>query len=323
MNGEGGEVSVPQEVNLSVPKSPEIQKPGLDAILIFGQGPVVEKETRQKASEVAEHGVMEDINLWSKTLAEAASVLYNKGQTREIIIMGGKTGGAESVSEAELIAKVIESYGVPLSAIKIENRSTNTLENLVNVLNTYLDNGRQYKNLGFLSANYHIPRIRMLMSMFNIPYKTAFSAEEVMRYTAREGEDWDNQKLTEIERKLDMNEAAKNDTYYSNQLGAEKKNVLRRGLEEDFFSRALVEAPEYWLGYLGKIENQERVMKILAKQDSEMLKEFGIVLSEPYVKIKGGLNAIKRKVPPLDEWIGQRWSQDTEAKIDNLTTNNN
>lgn len=309
-------------VSAETPKTAEVEKTSLDVILVFGQGPVIEKETKQKVSEVAETGAAEDVNLWSKEMAKAACELYKRGQTREIIVMGGKTGGEGYQSEADLIAKEMEALGVPKNAIKKEDRSTNTLENIVNVLNTYLDKDRDMKKLGVLAANYHVPRIRMLMNLFDIPYKTAFSAEEVARYKARLGENWDNQELTELERRLDMNEAAKKDSYYSAKLGTEKKNISRRGTEEDFFDRALVEVPEYWIGYLGRLENTQRMRSILAKQDQEMLaQKFDIRLSDSDEVLKTKLLSIKRIVPPIGEWIGQNWSEETGNKIANLATN--
>src|SRR3990167_1430648 len=247
------------------PKTAEIQKTSLDAILVFGQGPVIEKDTRLKAGETPKGKGSEDINFWGKTLAEAAAQLYKRGQTREIIIMGGRTGGAVYDSEADLIAQALVAHGVPAHAIKKEDMSTNTLENLVNVLNEQLDKQPRYNNLGILTANYHLPRTQMLMELFDIPYKSAFSAEEVLRYVARERENWDNDKLLEIERRLNMGEASKApasskdkvDTFYQEKQGTEKKNIVRRGQEEDVWSKALLDMPEYWISYVGRLQSGE------------------------------------------------------------------
>lgn len=311
-----------------VPKTAEAEKSSLDAILIFGQGPIIEKETRGRAMDVSGEKGSEDINLWSKNLAEAAAQLYKRGQTREIIVMGGRTGGAEYSSEADLIAKTIEGHGVPSEAIKREDRSANTLENLVNVLNDYLDKDPQGKNLGILTANYHLPRTQMLMELFGIPYKTAFSAEEVLRYVAREKKEWDEQKLLEIERLLDMNEASKipvsavdkTDIYFQTKQGVEKKNIVKRGQEEDVWSRALLEVPAYWLGYLGRLNDIERVRQALARQDQQMLRDkFDIVLNVDTDDIlRKKLLSIKREVPNPDEWVGQEWAGETQGKLQDL-----
>lgn len=322
----------PKEVELvakpaEVPNAPEVKKPSMDAILIFGQGPVIEKESRRKAGEVAREPGSEDINLWSQTLARAAAELYKRGVTREIIIMGGRTGGKEYASEADLIAKALrETYHIPENAIKLEATSTNTLENLVNVLNIYFNENGRYKDIGVLGTNYHLARIRLLMDLFNIQYKTAFSAEEVVRFAAREGEKWDNNALLEIEHRLDTVEAGKIPTeyapgYFPQQEETEKKDVLRRVLEEDVWSRALLEIPEYWLGYLGRLKNGEQLRRILASQDQGMLKEkFGIDVSlDNDATIKEKLLKVQRKMPDLEEWIRERdWPTESQSKLEEL-----
>lgn len=314
---------------VNTPKSQELEKQTLDVVLIFGQGPVIESQTRQKASEIGKEAGTEDVNFWSKTLAEAGAELYKRGQTKEIVIMGGKTGGEVYKSESDLILEYLQKFGVPKSAIKLENSSTNTLENLVNVLNQHVDNGGKYKELGILGTNYHLSRIRLLMQLFKIDYKTAFSAEEVLRYVARENDTWDNPKLLELERRLDMNEAgrvpvsktdSKIPTYYSQKEGTEQKNVLIRGQEEDVWSRALLEVPEYWLDYLSRIDNMTRVREILAGQDSKILQEkFGINLdSDDDNSIKSKLAAIQRIVPNPSLWIEEQWPQKTQNELEEL-----
>jgi uncharacterized SAM-binding protein YcdF (DUF218 family) len=310
------------------PKSPEAEKRSLDAVLVFGQGPILDSSKRERAADVADQGAPEDINFWSKGLAEAAAELYKRGATREIIVMGGKTGGENYSSEAELITKAIEEQGVPASAIKREDRSTNTLENTVNVLNDYLDaEGQQIKDLGILTANYHLQRTRMLMEMFEINYKTAFSAEEVMRFAAMQGQDagdWDHDKLLEIERRLNLNENIESlekkpgkfaPGYFPQQQGAEQKNVVRRIQEERAFKRALQDMPEYWIMYLGRLNNAERIRQILLKQDQEILMDrFDISLADSDVDLKAKLLAVERKLPDLDTDIAQNWPEMPKSK---------
>jgi uncharacterized SAM-binding protein YcdF (DUF218 family) len=326
MNDVGTELPQPElEKSNNVPKveSPinqEAEKNTLDAILIFGQGPIIEAETRGKA-EVVNKGVgSEDINLWSQSLAQAAAELFKRGQTREIIVMGGQTGGKNYLSEADLIAReLVEKHGIPENAIKREGRSTNTLENLVNVCNEYLDKSDLYKNLGILTSNYHLSRTELLMELFKIPHRQAFSAEEVMRYVAREGKDWDKwdqNALSEIEKKLDM--GTKGGQYFEEKIGEERKNVTVRGQQEDVWSRALLEVPDYWLGYIGNLHNMSRIKEILINQDQKVLRDkFGIDLfSDTDETIKTKLSAIKRKVPSLEEWIGKDWSEETRANLE-------
>lgn len=308
------------------PQSKEITGKPFDAILVFGQGPVIDEKTRVKAKDAGIQPGSEDINLWSKSLAESAAKLYEKGETREIIVMGGKTGGDEFESEADLIAKELRQMGVPEAAIKLENESTNTLENLVNMLNKFSKNDT-YKDLGLLGSNYHLSRLRLLMSLFDIKYKTAFSSEEVLRYGAREKEIWDDQKLLEIENRLNMAEASKTpvsskdspvSTYYSKKEGIERKNVNTRAEEEDIWSRALLEMPEYWLKYLGRLEDGEKLRQILQKQDKNTLKRFGLDLSESDASLKEKLLGIERKMPNVEEWRGKVWPISTTQKLEEI-----
>lgn len=311
-------------------RSPEVKSPYLDAILIFGQGPVLNKETRVRSNEDNTMIIEEaDINMWAKTLATSAYELYKRGQTREFIVLGGRTGGEAYLSEADMIAEEMIRHGVPPEAIQREQRSSNTLENIANVLNDYVDSKSQYRKLGLLGSNFHIPRIKLLMEIFSIPYKGVFSAEEVMRYAAREGEDfneWDHGMLLEIEKRLDMADATKTpvsgkdrvNLYYQNKQGEEQKNIARRGQEEDVYTRALLSVPENWLMYVGRLSNTERMLKILARQDQQMLKnKFGIDLAaDKYDDIRQKLLAIKRIVLHPDEWISQEWPKETIGLLD-------
>lgn len=322
---------VPREVTAgAVPKSQEAEKPSLDALLVFGQGPVINKDTREQAEKAQTEPGTEDVNFWSQTLAEAAAELFKRGQTREIVVMGGRTGGGQYGSEAELISKYLQEFGVPKDRIRLEDRSTNTLENITNALNAYLDKDKeQYQNLGILGTNYHISRIRLLMEMFGIDYKTVFSAEEVLRYVARfdvegrEKEVWDQKALAEFERRLDMNEAGKVPTYYGQKLGMERNTVARRGQEEDVWSKALLEIPQYWIGYLGSLENTARIREVLTKtQDPEILRErFGIDLaSDSDETLRKKLLAIKRRLPDVDQSILEGWPQSTQEKLEGIVS---
>lgn len=124
--------------------------------------------------------------------------------------MGGKTGGEEFPSEAELMQVHILADSrakVNPSEVLVEDQSTNTLENLINVCNRFLDNSEYNKlhdlPLHVVGTDYHIGRIRLLMEIFDIPYNQVFSAESVTRYIAqRYG---DTEKLNELDGRLNIN----------------------------------------------------------------------------------------------------------------------
>lgn len=313
------------ENKIVAPKSLEAEKPKLDAILVFGQGPIIDQSTKLRAKDANTERDKEGTNFWSQDLAESASILYKKGETREIIIMGGVTGGEEYKSEAALIGQKLKELGVPDGAIKLEDESKNSLENLVNVLNNYIDPKKEnYGSLGILGSNYHLPRLRLLMTAFGINYHTAFSSEEVLRYAAREGETWDNQKLLEIENRLNIADASKTQVsskdspaspYYEAQKGEESNNISERAKMEDVWTRSLLEIPEYWIGYIGRIDDPERIRTILEKQDPNKLKKHGIDLLEPNDVIKSKLLKIERKMPDVEDWKGKDWPKETERRL--------
>lgn len=320
-------VEIPKELAIQAPKTQEVEKTSLDSILIFGQGPVIDVATREKAENVKTEKGFEDVNLWSDNLAKSASELYKRKVMREIIVMGGETGGEDYKSESELISWYLQKYGVPKNAIKLENRSTNTLENLVNVLNDYLDKDQSsYKDVGVLAANYHLPRIRLLMQLFHIPYKDAFSAEEVVRFIARDKEEWDNTTLLEMERRLDINAAGKTPHpklapgYYPKMKGTEQKDIHERVQDEDVFSKYLLEIPQNWIGYLARISNRARMRDILKDQDKNVLKEkFQIDLEDSDKEIIKKLLAITRDWPKdIGKLRGQDYSPETKRKLDEM-----
>lgn len=320
------------------PNSPEAKKEnGVDALIIFGQGPVIDPTSREQATKEGTHPGKEDINLWSKNLAEAGSEIVRRGDAKRLVIMGGRTGGEQYAPEAELISKGLEERGIPADKIALEAKSTNTLENLVNFINEYLDGG-DIQTVDVMGTSYHIPRIKLLMELFHIPYRTAFSSEEVIRFAARDGKDyneWDLAQLKRIEDLLDVNASARTPwsdidaeasrDFYSQQQGTEKKNIHRRLQEEDLWTRSLLEIPEYWLPYIGRIQNGQRIRAILGDLDQNMLRDrFGIdqaTVSDEELKVK--LTSIERIVPNADEEAGKPWDKATSDKLESAVNRRN
>lgn len=307
--------------------SPEAERSTKPPLLIFGQGPVIDSATREKASGTNTKPGEEDVNFWSKNLAEAAAILYKKGATRQIIVMGGKTGGDQYSSEAQLIAKHLLQLGIPQADIKLENQSTNTLENIVFMLNRYFDSPESFskeQKANILAVHYHVLRVKILMELFGIPVQDAFSSDEVLRFAARDQEFWNNAQLQEIERRLNINNA----DYYQNKMGTEAKPILRRHQEDDAFIRALLEVPEYWIPYLGKIQNPSRLHTILQNVHTlfpDYLTSLGIDITNIQdesgtikEEVQSKLSQVKRIVPNIEIWIqeyqNKRLSEETEQQ---------
>jgi len=310
-------------------KDPEVKAiprhPGI--LLLFGQGPVLNKETRDKADSVTSGDTTADINYWSKEISSATKALYAAGEGSKIIVMGGKTGGTDYPSEAEFIREYITADNrseISPTDILIEDQSTNTLENLINVCNQYLDSSDhpELKDLPVhvVGSDYHIGRIQLLMELFDIPFNHAFSAESVTRFVAQRYGDID--KLNELDNRLNINtridaqiaEAHGSDDdettanikvneppdFFNQQKGTgttEKKPTITRLIEEDLWTRFLLSEPAYWVGTLSTITSDERLQSILSNL-SEILpgwdQKIGVDLTQDLQTIRTSLKGVDR-----------------------------
>lgn len=303
------------------PGSGEIlRSPRLDALLVFGSGPVIDKDTREKAETSGTTPGSEDINFWSKTLADASAVLYKRQEAREIIVMGGKTGGEAFKSEAELISEEIGRQDMPNSVVKQEDRSVNTLLNIVNAANLYLDdpkNSGSYQKLGIVAQHFHLPRVRLLMHFFDVPYVTAFSSEKVVQWAAYQEGDMD--KVKEIDERLEMASVAGNTQakkpedkqllpYYEKQIGTERLDINTRFLQNDAYTKETMDVPEYWLCYVGLLKSDERIKRILNKVNPGMLQRFNIAIDDPIEKTRKKLLATERIDGDVHDLMRLSWT---------------
>ena len=99
-------------------KKEEIPLSG-EVLLVFGQGPVIDAQTRLPAQRATAKG-NEDLNFWSKDLALAASLLYHAKAVNRLVLLGGKTGGRQYKSEAELMAEYLQAANVPREAMSLD-----------------------------------------------------------------------------------------------------------------------------------------------------------------------------------------------------------
>lgn len=249
-----GENGSPEEV--IKPPQTEIAKPP-NPLVIFGQGPVIDKELKLKVLQGAIHTPLggEGINFWAENLAKAASIMYEQNNDQQIIVMGGRTGGEDYDSESNLIANELIKLGVPESAIKKEELSKETIENLIN-LDKMKIKGTRFDIMG---APYHIARIQVLMQLLDIPFDNVFSSDEVLRWNAN----GDKTKLDAVERRLEMD----NKDYYAAKLGLEHISYRDKMLLEDVLTRELLERPESWLKWVAKIDDPNKRKEILRKAD--------------------------------------------------------
>lgn len=320
----------------------EAENPSQKRLLIFGQGPIIDSESRIKAADASTQLGKEDMNLWGHGLAEAGAILYKRGVIGEIIVMGGRTGGAgpegDYNSEAEIIKAKLVSFEVPLNAIKLEQTSTNTLENITNFMDQYLSDASEGREFSLLGTDYHIARIRILMELFNIPYQVAFSSEAVLKAVEYEKvRFWNSETLLRLDKQLSLNDTkrvAVSDRdaqvkvgFYDDKLGAEQKNYWVRYHEEDAFTRMLLEVPEYWMTYVGRIKNDDQLKKVLSNIDAIFpgylenlsLSQDRVLIDNNYLTIvRSTLGAIAR--PDIAKWIREEmpgaWPEETKAKLE-------
>lgn len=311
------------------------EKPQFQDIIVFGQGPVIDGNTRTVPSGGTKG---EDINLWAKTIARAAGEMKYAGMVGNIIITGGKTGGGGFLSEAELMRNILrEEYPeIPEDEIKLEPTATNTLENFAYTLNAIDTDEKSHPGsharTAFLSGDFHTTRIKELARLYGFSEPEVFSAESIFRLIANRTDDSNlhglldrmlsvNDDLSEPSSRIQLedfqrlpSEAKRNEpsrsamkasTFFEDLLGTEKKGILKRILEEKRWSRGLAEMPKYWVGYLGYLESDERLQKSLDSLSDDMLASVGVDrtddLNSARQKLLVYTQQDKREIPPT-EW---------------------
>ncbi len=277
------------------PTPEQIKNPKTKYLVVLGQGPVLNEETMEKPSPGSKD-IKETSISWMKTIARAAGELKLAGEIGKIILTGGKTGGEDyhgldkkaenekRLSEAELMKKIlIEEYGISEDDIIVEDKATNSLQNFAYSLNKIdsLENPGSKANIGFLGADFHLARIRMLAKLFGLNNETAFSAEQVFKKIAQDTEDLDllnlinlrlnpNEDLSAPNSRINWNDidntprsAMKAPSYFEKQKGMEGKGISEKMKDENWYTYGLLEKPTYWIGYIGFLDNNDRLMKLL------------------------------------------------------------
>lgn len=100
---------------------------------------------------------------WQESV-EKAGQLYRDLLTSKILVSSG-ANPATGVIEGDLLAKDLEKLGVPKSDILVENKSTNTLENVL-FSKEVIDRELGLENIKVMTAvvkNYHARRVLMTL----------------------------------------------------------------------------------------------------------------------------------------------------------------
>jgi uncharacterized SAM-binding protein YcdF (DUF218 family) len=112
-----------------------------------------------------------------------AAKLYREGKAPKLILSGGRVDWRPSTaSEAEDMATLLETMGVPRSAMLLESNSLNTRENAVNTQQIMQSQGIQ--RILLVTSAMHMPRSLLIfrkLGMDPIPAPTDFTAIQAGR----------------------------------------------------------------------------------------------------------------------------------------------
>lgn len=97
--------------------------------------------------------------------------LESRGICPVIVVSGGQ-GNDEPISEAQSMADYLTAHGVDESRILLENRSTNTLENLKYSSALLAEQGIDGGHLTVVSNGFHLTRVRLLAGRLGLDCST-------------------------------------------------------------------------------------------------------------------------------------------------------
>lgn len=319
----------------------KLATPQYENLIIFGSGPIMDRDTKERAEDVNTPIGQDDVNMWGKMSARAAAELKLAGIVKYITISGGKTGGAEFGSEASIMQDLIlrEYPTINPEDIRMEPDATNTLENFAYVLNK-LDSETPYgskpaRPVALLGADFHVARIKNLAALYGVENATGFSAQAVLRLIAERTND--NAMLDHLDKLADvdtdltspesrikwflfnalsLNEKRSQDsksgvstaynTFFEQQQGIERNpGITQRWAEENKWGAGLQEIPEYWVGYTGYIKNDARLNAVLDKVDLADLAKLGVDRTQPLDVVRAQLLEYTKpgkRIIPSEDW---------------------
>lgn len=238
----------------------------IDAIVAFGYGPV---------EPGCQPGIGK-LNLYGRINAIATGMLFQSFQVKTIIPTGGKTGGVDKLSEAKLIARLLQSkFCISEFVFILEEEATDTIFNIIHIANIIDRTPQLYQSLLFLALGCHLPRIRQICALIGLN-GSFIAAETVLAIRSKR-----HQHLL-----LEVFQSA--NTNYANLVVSQARG-----------SRGLKELPEYWLPPLAFLNNSDRVRKILANPSIQpFLQSQKIdIFSESMDNVRKKLSLITRKFP--------------------------
>jgi uncharacterized SAM-binding protein YcdF (DUF218 family) len=95
--------------------------------------------------------------------------MYHQGRISQLIVCGGL--GRYPPTEAAVMRDILTNAGVPANVISLEDRSTNTLENIRNALPILTK--LHTKNVLIVTDLYHAPRAKLIARRLGLNAKSA------------------------------------------------------------------------------------------------------------------------------------------------------
>lgn len=124
-----------------------------------------------------------ELSIESKMTAEAAGVLFTQGIADLIIYSSGRTAGQAYPSEAkkmrEITYETFTEAEIPLKATVLEEDSYDTFGNLSIVKERMPE--LAVDSLILLTIGYHLPRVKRLAKILEVPVKDTFKSDYVIR----------------------------------------------------------------------------------------------------------------------------------------------
>lgn len=252
------------ELRLSFPR---LSSP-FDAAVVFGYGPVLQ-------GDILDSG---KLNTYGRINALAAGMLYRTFKIRTIIPTGGRTGGVDKPSEAELIARYLQRwFNIPESVFVLEENATNTILNLVYTANIIDKDPEVYNNLLFVAMGFHLTRIEDICSVLGLKGRL-MAAEHVVKIRS-----------------------ARHERLLRDLLDPKRDEYARILADQERWLYGLRKVPEYFLPQLAMLENPARLRRALrAERFQAFLRKQGItdVDAQALDNLRDWLRSMPRRVFP-------------------------